>query len=158
MLDYKFTIMEENQFMILGLRVAGYNFPNRCKIETNIKRFHSHFGLHPLTCEKIWADLKETPNANGCINANTKPVFLLIGLRFLWKYESEEILATFFSMSAKTVRKYYKESAEKIHLLLDEILQPIKEIDDEYGFVLSIDGTHCPKQEQKNLGQKKVKP
>ena len=142
--------MEENQFLKLGLRYANYNYPNKCSDKTNIKRFQTNFGCHPTTCQKLWEDLQTTPNLDGRINANTKPTFLLIGLRFLWRYQTEEELGRFFKMSAKTVRNYYHESAKKIYLLLDEILPPLEEIKDERTtFVISIDGTHCPINEPK---------
>ena len=146
--------MDANEFMKLGLILAKYKFPNQCKVETNIKRFHSHFGVDPITCEKLWLHLQSTSNEEGCINLDTKPVFLLIGLRFLWMYETEEVLASFFCMSTKTVQNYYRESTAKLYLLFGETLTPIEEIDDELSFILSIDGTHCPIEEPKPWSEK----
>ena len=136
--------------MKLGLQCAGYKYPNRCKIETNINRFKAHFGLNPSTCEKLWVDLQATANEEGRIDAGTEPVFLLIGLRFLYKYETEEVLGRFFDMCDKTVRKYYRESAKKISLLFDQVILPVEAIaEDACIFALSIDGTHCPIEEEK---------
>ena len=144
----------EKQFLTLGLRLAGYNIPNRCKDETNIKRFRTNFGCHPATCEKLWLHMQKTPNEKARITSHTKPTFLLIGLRFLWRYQTEEELAVFFGMSAKTVRKYYKQSVAKLYLLLDDILEPIEDINDESVFILSIDGTHCPIEEPRPWSKK----
>lgn len=57
-------------------------------------------------------------------------------------------------MSAKTVRKYYNECTEKIHLLLPEVLPVIEELDDPAIFILSIDGTHCPIEEPRPWSEK----
>ena len=89
--------MDRNAFLKLGLSYAGYSFPNRCKINTNIDRFKVHYGVHPLTCEKIWIDFQMTPNEEARIVANRDPTFLLIGLRFLWMYETEEVLGSFLA-------------------------------------------------------------
>ena len=105
--------MSESKFMELGLTAAGYKFPNRCLEKTNIKRFKKHFGVHPSTCAKLWHDLLSTDNAEARMAPNTKPIVLLIGLRFLWRYETEEILATFFGMSDNTIRPLYQGSVEK---------------------------------------------
>ena len=144
----------ENQFLTLGLHLAGYTFPNRCKEETNIKRFQKNFGCHPATCEKLWFEMQNTTKDEGRITPGTKPTFLLIGLRFLWRYQTEEELAVFFGMSAKTVRKYYRQSVAKIYLLFDDTIKPIEEINDESLFILSIDGTHCPIEEQRPWSRK----
>ena len=96
-----------------------------------------------------------TPNKEARIKADKKPIFLLIGLRFLWTYDTEEILGSFFGMSAKTVRKYYKECTEKIYLLLPELLTPIEDLNNDDGvFILSIDGTHCPIEEPRPWSRK----
>ena len=89
--------MDANDFMQLGLKFAGYSLPSKCKIETNITRFKKHFGVHPLTCANLWVDMKTTPNKRACISNDAKPVSLLIGLRFMWKYESETLLGSFLA-------------------------------------------------------------
>ena len=93
--------MDENQFLTLGLCFAGYNFPNKYKEETNICRFQLNFGCHPTTCRKLWFDLQNTPKMEGRIDPNTKPIFLLIGLRFLWRYQTEEELGIFLAFLLK---------------------------------------------------------
>ena len=138
---------DDDAFLKLGLQYAGYKYPNKCKAETNITRFRKHYGVHPHTCNKLWFDLKCTPNEEGRITDDTKPVFLLIGLRLLWKYETVEVIASFFKMCEKKMRTIYHESVNYIYLLLQEVLPPIESIGDEIIFVLSIDGTHCPIQE-----------
>ena len=146
--------MNENSFLALGLKVAGYKVPNRCQEATNIHRFQSHFGAAPATCVKIWNDLKTTSNVQGQISPSRKPIFLLIGLRFLWRYETEEVLAKFFDMCVRKIRPLYRESAEKIHLLLDTMLTPIEDTEDEAIFILSLDGTHCPIEEPRPWSSK----
>lgn len=97
--------MDQNEFLKLGFCYAGYSYPNRCKIDTNINRFKAHYGVHPLTCEKIWIDFIMTPNEEARIKADKDPTFLLIGLRFLWLYETEEILGSFFWHVCKNCTK-----------------------------------------------------
>ena len=52
-------------------------------------------------------------------------------------------------MTEKTVQKYYLKIVETIHLLLDEVLPAIENINNKAIFTLSLDGTHCPIEEPK---------
>lgn len=143
-------VVSANDFLELGLKIAGYKNLRRCNHETLVDRYKKQFGLEPTTCEGLWLDLQRTSNEEGRIDTKTtKPIFLLIGLRWLWTYPTEETLASFFGMDKKTVRKYYKSSVTKIHMLFEKISPPIEEIDDHFVYILSIDGTHCPIQEPK---------
>lgn len=144
--------MNEHQFMTMGLSFA-YKIPNRCKKETNIKRFQSHYGVKPSTCAKLWHDLLSTSNVKAQIKLDTKPILLLIGLRFLWLYPTEEQLASFFRMCVRTIRPLYQECVEKIHFLLEELLTPIEAIEDKAIFILSLDGTHCPIEEPRPFSE-----
>ena len=141
--------VHDSQLLKLGLQYAGYAWPNKCKNETNIHRFKKHFGVHPLTAEKLWSDLKSTPNEDARVPDDTKPIFILIGLRHLWRYESLEILGCFFNMSERSIRKIYHKSVLALSLLFQEVVPPIESINDDAIFILSIDGTHCPIEEPK---------
>ena len=99
--------VHDSQLLKQGLQYAGYAWPNRCKIETNIERFKKHFGVHPLTAEKLWSDLKCTPNEDARVPDDTIPIFILIGLRHLWKYKTTELLGCFFKISKRSIRKLY---------------------------------------------------
>ena len=57
-------------------------------------------------------------------------------------------------MSDNTIRPLYQGSVEKIHLLLEEVITPIEETEDEAIFFLSIDGTHCPIEEPRPFSTK----
>ena len=78
----------DSQLLKLGLQYAGYPWPNKCKVQTNVARFKKHFGVHPLTAKKLWFDMKNTPNEDARIQDDTSLNFILFGLRHLWKYAS----------------------------------------------------------------------
>lgn len=142
-------IAHNSQLLKLGLQYAGYLWPNKCKIETNVAHFAKNFGVHPLTAEKLWLDMKNTPNEDAGIPDDTNPMFILVGLRHLWKYESIEQLACFFNMSKRSMRKFYDKSVLSISLLFQEVVPPIENYDYNTIFMLSIDRTHCPIEEPK---------
>lgn len=107
-----------HEFMELGLELAGYKRWKRYKEKANIQRFKSHFGPLPKSCENIWIDLQTTTDAACRIESDADPKHLLLGLRFLWKYQTEDDLGAFFQMTSKTVRKWSHVYARKIQLLL----------------------------------------
>ena len=56
-------------------------------------------------------------------------------------------------MCVRTIRPLYQECVEKIHFLLEELLTPIKAIEDKVIFILSLDGTHCPIEEPRPFSE-----
>jgi hypothetical protein len=110
------------KFMAIGLDLAGFKNWRGSNERTNIRRFTGRYGPTPLTCENIWDDLQTSPNEACRINNSIvqRPPLLLLALRFLWAYPTEENLAAEFQMSPKTVRKWAALMVMKIHLLLPQ--------------------------------------
>ena len=119
--------MDEHQFMTMGLSFA-YNMPNRCKRETNIKRFQSHYGVKPSTCAKLWNDLLSTSNVKAQIKLDTKLILLLVGLLFLWLYPTEEQLASFLMYVRENYLTALSRMRRKIQFLFEELLTQSKQL------------------------------
>lgn len=124
------------EFLALGLETVGYDRWESYKEDANIKRFRQHFGVDPQTCEEVWSDVKRSmPGA--------KPKHLLLGLRWLWKYDTEADLSPMFDMSEKTVRKWTKQLVSEIMKLLPEKMDS-PEDDTDFIYIGTIDGVHFP--------------
>lgn len=111
-----------NQFMALGLELAGYKRWRRYKEKANIERFKAHFGALPKSCEKMWIDLQTTTNDECRIDSGANPKHFLLALHFLWEYPTEKKLFTMFQLTEKTVRKWWEIYARKIQLLLPDMV------------------------------------
>jgi len=113
-------LMNADQFMALGLELAGYKRWRRYKEKANIERFKAHFGCLPKSCENIWIDLQTTTNAECHIDSAADPKHLLLALNFLWEYPTEKRLFTMFQVTEKTARKWCEIYTRKIQLLLPD--------------------------------------
>jgi hypothetical protein len=106
-----------SEFMALGLELAGYKKWQSYKEKNNIERFKAHYGALPKSCENIWIDLQMATDDECCIKSDASPRLLLLGLRFLWVYPTENQLCTMFDMSEKTVRRWSGVFSRKLQLL-----------------------------------------
>jgi hypothetical protein len=106
------------EFMAIGLELAGYKRWQSYKEKANIQRFKAHYGAVPKSCENIWVDLQVTTDEECRIEGDASPRLLLLGLRFLWVYPTEKHLCTMFQMSEKTVRRWSGIFSRKLQLLL----------------------------------------
>lgn len=111
--------MAPDEFLALGLdiaRVTGWRNHNAAR---NLDDFRSKYGCSPLTCSEIWVDLQELDDEECPINIKSKPKYLLLGLRWLRKYEIEKDLRDFFGISdIKTVRKWSQNYGRYLSKLL----------------------------------------
>ncbi len=139
----------DEEFMAIGLEAAGYKRWGRCKPKTNLRNFRAHYGCCPKSCENMWMDLQLSPNQECRIEPNANPKLLLLGIRFLWRYETEKELCSRFDMSEPTVRKWKSLYARKIQLLLKPKTDAAwAELEQEDVInVVTLDGTHAPQQE-----------
>ena len=95
--------LTERDFIEIGLETAKVVGWRLCKPATAIERFKQFYLATPATCVAIWDDLKKA----GAISKKDKPVHLLVGLRFLLKYENESNLAHFFGFRSRTTAAKY---------------------------------------------------
>jgi hypothetical protein len=107
-----------SEFMALGLELAGYKKWQSYKEKNNIERFKAQYGALPKSCENIWIDLQMAIDHECCVKSDASPRLLLLALRFLWVYPTENQLCTMFDMSEKTVRKWSGVFSRKLQLLL----------------------------------------
>ena len=138
--------LTEQEFLELGMEIAGYDRWRFNKEATNFDNFKSDIGVTPLTCSQIWSDLialDESP-----ITVFSKPMHLLLVCRYLFLYSTEKQLGQFFKIrSEDTVRKHCKEGVEVLQRLLPSKMLSWEDADDGMFFFLSVDGTHCPIEE-----------
>lgn len=133
-------------FLALGLTIAGFNRWQSYKQDANTERFTKKYGAIPQTCADIWSDLEQQELLND--EEAKHPVRLLIALRFLWAYEYEHDLGSFFNLTEKTVRQHARVWVKKIEMLLPLKIGELEDYTDEVvGFLLSIDGVHVPIEE-----------
>ena len=111
-------------FMELGLDLSGYKDWRQCNYATNLDRFKARFGSTPQTCEDMWSDLQTSTDMNIQINNRVakRPTLLLLCIRFLWKYGTEQDLCSEFGMSENTVAKWTGFMTLKLsHLLSHKV-------------------------------------
>jgi hypothetical protein len=67
------------------------------------------------------------------------------------KYEAENDLGRFFSIKSRdTVEKYIYEYMPRLNRLMEERLpSSLHDVDDGFIFMMTVDGTHCPINEQR---------
>lgn len=144
-------IFSTQQFMELGLKTAGYDRWFAYEEGPNIDRFKKAYGPIPETVAAIWADLLVIDDDGARLTKKEakQPINLLITLRWLWKYDYEEDLASFFKFKTpKPVSNKVKVWARKLQLLFRAKLGKLEDyMQDDLIFLFSIDGTHCPIEE-----------
>jgi hypothetical protein len=148
--ETKASTCTEHQFLVMGLRNANYTTWQRCKASTNAERFRRAFCATPLTVAQIWEDLRSSTDEHIKLNEKVKPMHLLMALRFLAKYQSYQDLGSYFHIqSDTTVQKYVRYYVPRLSHLMKKRLLPLEEIDEGFILMLTIDGVHCPLQEQR---------
>ena len=112
-------VVTENQLMVLGLTIANYHRWDKCHLAANIDRFKSQYGITPATAAALWRDLRVSENVDCRLIKRSKPKHLLLALRFLFTYQTEPQLGSFFGMhSNKTVANHCKVWVRELQLLL----------------------------------------
>jgi hypothetical protein len=136
-------------FMALGLSIAGYDLWKSYKLEANIERFKKHYGVTPTTCADVWRDLKISTDERIHVGKKGKPANLLLACRFLFKYDTQTDLGSFFKIrSDKTVGKWCEIYVSKLALLLrSKKITSFTDADIGLHFLYTVDGTHCPIEE-----------
>ena len=134
------------QFKNLGLRQAGYDNWHQWKESSSNDRFKQHYGVTPLTCADIWRDLYQSNNQDARVGDGDNPLHILIGIRFLFTYDTEADLSSFFGIrSHQTIREVSRLYARKIQLLLRPRMGTFTENANatDLVFFMTIDGTAC---------------
>jgi hypothetical protein len=111
------TDLTEDDFIEIGLDTAKIFGWRRCCKATSIDRFTKHYCVLPATCVLVWQDLKNDEK----IDKRDKPISLLIALRFLFTYDTEPNLGSFFGiLHNDTVNARVKKWVRKIQSLLQK--------------------------------------
>jgi len=135
----------EHQFLGLGLTIAKYDKWETYKPNRQIERFKEKYGVIPKTCEMMWADMRVSPLQECKLPKNAKPKDFLLAMRFIFAYDTENDIGTFFDIkSEKTVRAICRVWVVRMKALLAAKMGEFSDIDNELIFIFSIDGTHCP--------------
>ena len=115
----KMKLMAAADFLALGLDLDGWPGWRNCSKKTKRDRFKRIYGAYTLTCESLWKDMQISTKEDCRLDDNDNPKHLLLCLRFFWEYATEDKLCGCFQIrSEKTVRKWCRIYARRIHLLL----------------------------------------
>jgi hypothetical protein len=141
-------LISPNQMLRRGLRAIGVDGHQRnkwCK-ETQVTKFKSIYGKHPLHCSRIWRDLQTTTNPDAKIDA-TEPDALLgffCGLNFLKTYAKENIRSALFEhINVKKLRELCWYYVDRIAALREEKIKWPEDHEWDTIFIASVDGTHA---------------
>jgi hypothetical protein len=138
-----------------GLELGGFTLERqqRVKRTTLLRRFKALYGSNPIVYAQIIEDLQTTQCEEAHVPPNKISVEkLLLGLKFLKCYQSEEVRAGESRTTEKTVRKWGWFYAKRIRALkADKIVwpeewnngHPLLHHDDTPVFLISVDGVHC---------------
>ena len=126
------------EWLHLGLELAGHEAfrIQRTCLDTNLKRFKSHFFANPSAVAAIFNDIQAT-------TPNAKPSDLLNALRYLKEYPKKAGVAAFNKSTEKTglskawlyIHKIQDLKEKKIKWIFDN-----PDIDEK--FIVSVDGVH----------------
>ena len=121
MVPEQHRIQTPDDFLRVGLALAGFDVyrQQRAGPETNLLRFHSHYGSSPLVCAIIWADMLASDDIQEALIVpvpGTLDKFFLC-LYFLKTYATEEKLSAFSKLCEKTTRKWVWYFASKFQAL-----------------------------------------
>lgn len=139
-------------FKTMGFAMRNNKTWGRRKAPMQTKLFRGVYGVSPQACESIWWDLQARSTDEVAAAAN--PVAFLVALCWMKGYETEEKLATDFSLPEKVIRIWCRTYAEKIQTLKAAKIDVNWKPDDGFIFFLSIDGTHCPINEPRPFSTK----
>lgn len=115
-----------NELMAIGLTIFNYHRWEKYKLEANIDRFMSQFGVTPNAAALVWDTLVDSTDPAIQIQRGrcTKPKFLLLALRWLFVYETERQIGPIFAIhSRNTVEKHLKIWVRKIQLCLPALVR-----------------------------------
>lgn len=142
----------EEDWLRMGMQIAGVFRWERCKRATNIDRFRTWYGTHPAACQRCFDDLLNSEDPNDAeIRVDMKkdkPMHFLLICRFLWLYPSEINLGQFFRIwSATTVYKYVKLWLKRMAWMMEKKLGSLNEYDVGLTILFTLDCTMCRTEE-----------
>ena len=106
-----------SDFMMLGFESRGFKKCDKLSHSSRVRKFRSLFGTSPQVVAAIWEDLRLSNDDDVKINRHCRPLYLLLALRWMKAYESEEELETSFNLCVNTISKWCEILTSKIALL-----------------------------------------
>jgi hypothetical protein len=107
----------EEDFMALGMQLAGPSTWRRNIEATNVKAFVTHYGAPPKVCSAMWFDIESSEE--DPLGQWDKPLHLLLALRFLKAYPTDAELCAFFDINSRiTITKWRNIYVNRIGKLL----------------------------------------
>ena len=116
-------VVTVDQMFIQGLRSVGFSTQQvqNVSLSTNLRRFKSHYGSHPIVYTRIWEDLQITPCVDALIDSKIiNLAYFLMTFNFLKCYPTESQLAASFHVCERSVRKWCRFYAQKIQALKEQ--------------------------------------
>jgi hypothetical protein len=153
--DNGLLVFTANEILMIRLKlVLGYKKRRirRAKKQTNLDRFHGHFGSNPNVLAEILEDLQTTEEVE---EAQVPPEklnikYFLMAMHHLKRYPTEIDREAMFDISHMWGRDWCWFYIERVQALkAKKITWP----DDNFGddiWVITVDGTHCWIQEHQH--------
>ena len=146
-------VVREEEMLQTGLLVVRYaeNMLNRCKIETNKRRFKTSFGVSPATMCKIYIDLQKSdaedtttnpPTSMRLVGSETNFKWFLRTVYYLRKYPIEEDFERTLAINIGWARTNIWRVMQKIQYLKCKKITWSDGLGGEDIWILTVDGTH----------------
>jgi hypothetical protein len=146
-------VVREEEMLQTGLLVVRYaeNMLNRCKIETNKRRFKTSFGVSPATMCKIYIDLQRSdaedtttnpPTSMRLVGSETNFKWFLRTVYYLRKYPIEEDFERTLAINIGWARTNIWRVMQKIQYLKYKKITWSDGLGGEDIWILTVDGTH----------------
>ena len=115
--------------------------------ETNINRFNTKFGVHPVTACMLYEDLQKTAVDEARIEApdGKSLKFFLLSMYYLRKYPTEDVMESTldYSPARYISRKVWEYVGCLQAMKAEKIVWPDDLNNQDVVWVLTVDGTHC---------------
>ena len=98
--------IDEEELLSFGLRLlyGEESRQHRWKLSARVKRFKTHFGAEPITLTHMLEDFQTTIIEEARVkDSQLNLTYFLLTMNFLYRYDTDEELASRFKHCAKTV-------------------------------------------------------
>jgi hypothetical protein len=97
-----------DDFLAVGLKLAGFGGPRQLSVKTKLRRFRGHYGASPETCSAVFSDLQTTTIVGSRIKPDLMGFFIAMNWLRSCKTE-EEMSGAWNGINEKTGRgKWWK--------------------------------------------------
>ena len=114
----KYRPFSSTEFLHLGLEMCCKTDNwKRQEVGSQTDDFISVYNVHPRALAAIWKDLQITPYTKDRVDNSVLPEHVLVVYRWLTSYQGTKTLRTLTGYGEGSLRKWFKETPEKIAAL-----------------------------------------